>query len=211
KEDPRFLTGASCFTDDITLPAQLHAAVVRSPHAHARIRAVDVTTARAAPGVLLVLTAADIESEIAQPIPSFSRIPPVDIRGPDGTTAPEAEQLPLARETVRYVGEPVVFVVGETAALAEDAAAMVRIDYEPRAAAVGIEAALAPDAPMVWNDRPGNRSFEWEGGDREAVDRAFAHAAHVARVEVVNNRIAPVFMEPRAPIAEFGPPPARRR
>src|SRR5262249_47993034 len=122
---------------------------------------------------------------------------------------PDAEQFPLARGTVRYVGEPVVFVVGETPALAEDAAAMVRIDYESRTAAIGIEAALAPGAPVVWNDRPGNRSVQWEGGDRDGVDRAFARAAHVARVEVVNNRIAPVFMEPRSAIAEYDTVSAR--
>src|SRR5262245_18427358 len=209
KEDPRFLTAASRFTDDIAPAGHLHAVVVRSPHAHARIRAVDGAGARSAPGVRLVLTAADVQSEIARPIPSFSRTPPFDIRGPDGATAPEAEQFPLARETARYAGEPVVFVVGETAPLAEDAAAMVRIDYEPRAAAVGIEAALAPDAPLVWTDRPSNRSFAWEGGDREAVDAAFVRAAHVARVEVVNNRIAPVFMEPRSAVAEYDPGSAR--
>ena len=131
KEDPRFLTGASCFTDDIAPAGQLHGAVVRSPHAHARIRAVDVAAARSASGVRLVLTAADIEGEVARPIPSFSRTPPFDIRGTDGATAPEAEQFPLAQETARYAGQPVVFVVAETAAEAQDAAEMVRIDYEP--------------------------------------------------------------------------------
>ena len=202
KEDPRFLTGASRFTDDIALAGQLHAAVVRSPHAHARIRAVDVTAARSAPGVRLVLTAADVDGEIARPIPSFSRTPPFDIRGPDGATAPEAEQFPLARATARYAGQPVVFIVAESAGLAQDAAQQVRIDYEPLAAAVGIEEALAPGAPRVWDDRPSNVSFQWEGGDRRAVEAAFARAAHVTRVEVVNNRIAPVFMEPRSAIAE---------
>ena len=118
---PRFLTGASCFTDDIALAGQLHAVVVRSPHAHARIRAVDTAAARSAPGVRLVLAAVDIEGEVARPIPSYSRTPPFDIRGPDGAMAPEADQFPLARETARYVGEPVVFVVA-TAGQAQDAA-----------------------------------------------------------------------------------------
>ena len=209
KEDPRFLTGASCFTDDIALAGQLHGVVVRSPHAHARIRAVDLAAARAAPGVRLVLTAADIAGEVVRPIPSFSRTPPFDIRGPDGAMAPEAEQFPLAGETARYAGQPVVFVVAETLAQAQDAAELVRIDYEPRAAAIGIEQALGPEAPLVWDDRPSNVSFEWEGGDRRAVEAAFARAAHVTRVEVINNRIAPVFMEPRSAVAEYDPAASR--
>src|SRR5262245_12187226 len=209
REDPRFLTGASRFTDDIALPGQLHGVAVRSPHAHARLAAIDASDARGAPGVRLILTAADIAEEIIRPIPSFSRTPPFDIRGPDGAMPPEAEQFPLARETVRYVGEPVAFVVAETLAQAQDAAALVRIEYEPRAAAIGLEQALDPGAPLVWGDRPSNVSFEWEGGDRAAVDAAFARAAHVARVEVLNNRIAPVFMEPRSAVGEFDPAAAR--
>jgi carbon-monoxide dehydrogenase large subunit len=205
KEDPRFLTGTSCFTDDLALPGQLHGVVVRSPHAHARIRGIDAEAARAAFGVRLVLTAADLAGEIARPIPSFSRTPPFDIRGPDGAMAPEAEQFPLAGETVRYAGEPVAFVVAETLAGAQDAAPLVRVDYEPRAAAIDLEQALAPGAPRVWEDRPTNLSFEWQGGDRNAVDAAFTRAAHITRVAVINNRIAPVFLEPRSAIAEHDP------
>jgi carbon-monoxide dehydrogenase large subunit len=205
KEDPRFLTGASRFTDDIALAGQLHGVVVRSPHAHARLRGVDVAAARSAPGVRLVLAAADLAGEIARPIPSFSRTPPFDIRGPDGAMAPEAEQFPLARERARYAGQPVAFVVAESDSQARDAAERVRIDYEPLAAAVGLDEALAADAPRVWDDRPTNVSFQWEGGDRRAVEAALAHAAHVSRVSLVNNRIAPVFMEPRSAIAEYDP------
>ena len=208
KEDPRFLTGASCFTDDVALAGQLHAVVVRSPHAHARIRAVHTAAARSAPGVRLVLAAVDVEGEVARPIPSYSRTPPFDIRGPDGAMAPDADQFPLARETARYAGEPVVFVVADTPGQAHDAAALVRVDYEPRPAAIGFEQALAVDAPRVWDDRPGNVSFEWEGG-AGAVEAAFARAAHVTRVEVVNNRIAPVFMEPRSAVAEYDPGTSR--
>jgi carbon-monoxide dehydrogenase large subunit len=205
KEDPRFLTGASRFTDDIALAGQLHSVVIRSPHAHARLRGVDVAAARSAPGVRLVLTASDLTGEIARPIPSFSRTPPFDIRGPDGAMAPEAEQFPLARGRTRYAGQPVAFVVAESDSQARDAAERVRIDYEPLAAAVGLDEALAADAPPVWDDRPSNVSFQWEGGDRRAVEAALARAAHVARVSLVNNRIAPVFMEPRSAIAEYDP------
>jgi carbon-monoxide dehydrogenase large subunit len=205
REDPRFLTGASRFTDDIALPRQAYAVVVRSPHAHARIRAVDAAAARVARGVRLVLTAADLEGESIRPIPSFSRTPPFDIRGPDGATAADAEQAALAGDVARYVGQPVALVVADTLAEAEDAAELVRIDYEPRPAVIDIEQALAADAPLVWSDRPSNVSFEWEGGDRAAVDAAFARAAHVARVALVNNRIAPVFLEPRSAVAEYDP------
>src|SRR5262245_734399 len=209
REDPRFLTGASCFTDDIALAGQLHGAVVRSPHAHAGIRSVDLTAARAAPGVRLVLTAADIEGEVIRPIPSFSRTPPFDIHGPDGAMPPEAEQWPLAGAIARYAGQPVVFVVADTVAQAQDAADLVTVDYEARAAAIEIEQALGANAPLIWDDRSSNVSFEWEGGDRTAVDAAMARAAHVTRVEVINNRIAPVFMEPRSAIAEYDPAAAR--
>jgi len=183
---------------------------VRSPHAHARIRAVDTAAARSAPGVRLVLAAVDVEGEVARPIPSYSRTPPFDIRGPDGAMAPDADQFPLARETARYAGEPVVFVVADTPGQAHDAAALVRVDYEPRPAAIGFEQALAVDAPRVWDDRPGNVSFEWEGdADAGGVESAFARAAHVTRVEVINNRIAPVFMEPRSAVAEYDPGTSR--
>jgi carbon-monoxide dehydrogenase large subunit len=203
KEDPRFLTGASRFTDDLSPAGALHAVVVRSPHAHARIRRIDAAAAQAAPGVRIVLTAADIAGDIARPIPSFSRTPPFDIRGPDGTMAPEAEQYPLARGMARYAGEPVAFIVAETVGQAQDAAELVRIDYEPLEAAVDLAQAVCAGAPLVWDELGTNVSFEWEQGDRRAVEAAFDRAAHVAKVEVVNNRIAPVFLEPRAGIAEY--------
>ena len=203
KEDPRFLTGKSRFTDDITLAGQLHAVVVRSPHAHARIRAIDRAAAGFAPGVRLILTAAAIGQDVIRPIPSFSRTPPFDIRGPDGATAPEAEQWPLAAETARYAGQPVAFVVADTPGQAQDAADLIRIDFEPRPAAIDLDRALPPDAPLVWDDRPSNVSFHWEGGDRSGVESALSRAAHVTRVDVKNNRVAPVFMEPRSAVAEY--------
>jgi carbon-monoxide dehydrogenase large subunit len=195
KEDRRFVTGAGIFTDDITLPGQAHAAVVRSPHAHARIRRIDTSTARAMPGVLLVLTAADVKGDIARPIPSFSRTPPFDL-----APAPEAEQFPLTDRTARYAGEPVAFVVAETAAGARDAAERVTVDYEPLEAVIDLAGAL--EGPALWDEAPRNVSFQWSRGDAAAVDAAFARAAHVSRVAVVNNRITPLFMEPRSAVAE---------
>ena len=198
KEDRRFVTGSGAFTDDLTLAGLAHAAVVRSPHAHARIRAIDTTGARAVPGVLLVFTAADVKSEIVRAIPSFSKTPPFDL-----APAPEAEQYPLADGKVRYVGEPVAFVVAETAAAARDAAERVAVDYDPLPAVVDLSRALAPGAPALWDDAPDNVSFQWSGGDARAVDTAFTRAAHVARVSVVNNRITPLFLEPRSALAEY--------
>ena len=176
--------------------------MVRSPHAHARVRKIDTSDAASAPGVLQILTAADLLAEGVRTIPSFTATPPFDVRSRDGSTAPPAEQYPLARDTVRYVGEPVVVVIAETPERAQDAAERVAVEYEPIDAIVDIGPALAPGATRVWEDRPGNLSVEWERGDARAVTEAFARAAHVASVELTNNRIAPVFMEPRSAVAE---------
>jgi carbon-monoxide dehydrogenase large subunit len=203
REDHRFLTGESCFTDDIALAGALHAVVVRSPHAHARIEGIDIAAARAAPGVHLVLTAADVRDEILQPIPSFSQTPPFDVRGRDGKLAPDASQYPLASAKVRYAGEPVAFVVAETLAEARDAAELVEIDYQPLLAAIDFAAVLEPDAPRVWDELASNVSFDWEKGNAAAVAEAMGSAAHVTRRELVNNRVVVSFMEPRAALAEF--------
>jgi carbon-monoxide dehydrogenase large subunit len=203
KEDPPHLTGTACFTADLHRPGEAHAAVVRSPHAHARLGRIDTAAARTRPGVLLVLTAEDVRDEISHALPSYSRTPPFDVRGRDGAPAPEAEQFPLARDRVRYPGEAVAFVVAETPAHAQDAAELVTVEYRPLPAVVDLEQALAPDAPRLWDDVSGNVSFDWEHGDAEAVETALARAAHVARVTVANNRIAVAFMEPRGALAEF--------
>ena len=198
KEDRRFVTGTGTFTDDLALAGQAHAAVVRSPHAHARIRGIDTAAARAVPGALLVLTAADLKGEIVRPIPSFSKTPPFDL-----APAPEAEQYPLADGKVRYVGEPVAFVVAETAAAARDAAERIAVDYDPLDAVIDLSPALASGAPALWDEAPDNVSFRWSRGDASAVDTAFARAAHVTRVAVANNRITPLFLEPRSAVAEY--------
>jgi carbon-monoxide dehydrogenase large subunit len=126
KEDPRFLTGQARFTDDIVLENQAHAIVVRSPHAHARILRVDVASARAVPGVLLVLTANDVKGEIVRAIPTFTKTPPFDI-----VAAPDAAQWALAADRVRHAGEPVAFVVAESVEIARDAAERVVVEYDP--------------------------------------------------------------------------------
>ena len=204
KEDRRFLTGQGVFTDDIALEHQAHAVVVRSPHAHARIQSIDVAGARAVTGVLLVLTAADVKGEIVRAIPSYSKTSPFDV-----VDAPEAPHTALAGETVRYAGEPVAFVVAETLAAARDAAERVAVEYEPLDAVIDIDRALAPGAPTVWSDAPGNVSFDWQSGDASAVESALARSTHVARVAVVNNRVTPLFLEPRSAVAEYDAPSDR--
>jgi carbon-monoxide dehydrogenase large subunit len=203
REDMRFLTGRSRFTDDIAPANCAWAAVLRSPHAHARIRRIDPAPARRAPGVLLALTAEDVREDIRHPIPSFSRTPPYDVGCRPDAPAADAAQPALARDRVRYVGEPVAFIVAETAEAARDARDLIEVDYEPLPALVELEQALAADAPPLWDDRPDNISFRWTGGDPAAVARAFAEAAHVTRLELVNNRVAISFMEPRAAVAEY--------
>lgn len=202
REDRRFLTGAGQFSADIQLPGQAHAVVVRSPHAHARLLSIAVEEARAAPGVLAVYTAADIADAVSGPLLSMANMPPFDVAGrPDGPAA-EGNQPVLAEEVVRYAGEPVAFVVADSAEQARDGAERVLVDYEPLPAVMEYEQALAPDAPAVWPEAPDNLSFVWERGDRAAVDAAFDGAAHVARVDLINNRVVVAFMEPRAAVAE---------
>jgi len=186
REDRRFLTGAGRFTDDIALDGQAHAVVLRAPHAHARIAGIDAAAARAAPGVLLVLTADDIAGELTGPIPSYTDTPPFDVgRRGDGPPA-DGSQFPLATDRVRYLGEAVALVVAETAAAAQDAAALVEVDYQPLPAVMTLDQALSADAPGLWDDAPDNVSFEWQGGDAAATADAFANAAHVTRLELVN-------------------------
>lgn len=200
-EDGRLLTGGSRFTDDISLPGMLHAWVVRSPHPHATISGTDRSSALAQPGVRLVLTAEDIEGEV-KPIPSYSQTPPFDIASRDDKPAADASQFPLARGRVRYLGEPVALVVAETYQQARDAAELIAVDYEVLPAVIDLEAALAPGAPLLWDELDSNVSFKWEGGDASAVDRAFAGARHVVRLRLDNNRVVIAFMEPRSVVAD---------
>ena len=204
-EDERFLRGAGAFTDDLRFTDAAHAIVVRSPHAHARLRDIDIQAARAAPGVLAVYTGENLAKAGIRPIPALTRTEPYALSNRDGSEMPDPPHWPLARGKVRHVGDPVAFVVAETVAAARAAAELVAVDYEPLAAAVEAEAALRPGAPRVWDDLPGNRSFEWAAGDHAAADAAFAGAARVVRVEVVNNRQIVAFMEPRAIVAQYDP------
>jgi aerobic carbon-monoxide dehydrogenase large subunit len=200
REDLNFLTGGARFTDDIVAAGHVHAVVVRSHHPHAVIRAIDTEEAKAAPGVLLVLTARDLEHEIVGPIPSFSNAPGLEVATADGRPVADGSQYPLAQDRVRYLGEPVAFVVAETLHQARDAADLVVVDYAPLPAVIELEQALAPDPQAIWDERPDNISFQWAGGDAEATTAAFAKAAHITRMDLVNNRVVLAYMEPRAAI-----------
>ena len=174
----------------------MHAHIIRSPHAHASVGAIDATDARALPGVLGVFTAADLAG--LGPIPCSATIP---TDGPMHVPPRSA----LAGSRVRYVGEPVAFAVAETAVLAQDAAELVQVGYDPLPCVVEAADALAEGAPLLWDDVPGNLSFRFGKGDRGAVDAAMAGAAHVVELTLVNNRIIVAPLEHRAALGEHDP------
>ena len=206
KEDLRLLTGGGGFSDDLHLPGQVYAAMVRSPHAHARIAAIDSAAAIAAPGVLAVLTGADYLEDGLEPIPHrpFSASPPdVSLSNRDGSAIFIAPHYPLPADRARFVGEAVAMVVAESPQLARDAAELVRVDYQPLPAAVlACDAALA-GAPALWEGRGSNVTIDADLGDRVATDAAFARAAHVARLSTRVQRVTGVPMEPRAAVGTY--------
>ena len=197
-EDQRFLTGRSHYVDDIQLPHMLHGAVVMSPHAHARIRSIDFQKALELPGVHLVLTGADAKKENLGGIPPLFM--PEDMGGPKGyrTFRPLLEPV-----KARHVGERVAFIVAETPEQARVAAERVEVDYEPLPAVVNVEDAAKEGAPRVWDEWTSNLAFPLMMGNKAATDAAFAKAKHVVSVRLVNNRLAPSAMEPRAAIGDY--------
>jgi len=197
-EDPRLVQGLGRYSDDVDLPRQAHAVVVRSPHGHARIRAVDTTAARRAPGVLAVLTGADLAADGLGPLPTDRTR-----KRRDGAPAFPTPRPALVRERARHVGDPVALVVAETATAAADAAELVAVDYQPLPAVTGARRATRPGAPAVWDEVADNVAFVWEAGSREAVARAFAGAAHVTRLDFVVSRVAAAPLEPRSAVGEF--------
>jgi aerobic carbon-monoxide dehydrogenase large subunit len=198
EEDFRLLRGKGRYVDDVREANEAHGYVLRSPHAHARITALDVERAKAAPGVLCVLTGADLRRRGLGTL-----MPAVRRRQHNGSPAFVCPQPLLAGDRVRYVGDPAAFIVAETVNQAKDAAELIDIDYELLPAVVGAEAALAPGAPAVWDDNPGNEAFFHEVGDRSAVDAAFAKADHVVRHKTVINRVTANSMEPRGCLADY--------
>src|SRR6516225_7672117 len=184
-EDQRFLLGRGRYVDDISLPGQCHGVTVLSPHAHARIKRVDVSKAKAAAGVLCVLTGGDAAAEKLGSL--TSHLMPEDLGAPKGH---RTFQPLLNSEKVRFVGDRVAFVVAETLTAARDAAELVEVEYEPLAAVVNLEDAAKDGAAKVWDDCPqGNVGFRLMFGNKEATDAAFATAKHVVQLRVENNRL----------------------
>ena len=193
REDPRLITGQASYTDDIKLTGMVHAAILRSPHAHARIRSIDTDAAKQAPGVLAVYTGADTEG-VLNPMPCAWVIPDSDVK--------VVAYPPIAKDIVRYVGDAVAVVVAEDRYQAEDALELINVDYEPLPAVVNPEAALQPGAPQLHEDAPNNQAFHWvaAGGD---TDAAFADAEVVVKDTILQQRLIPNAMEPRSAIASY--------
>ena len=197
-EDTRFLTGQGRYIDDINLDGQAWGHVLRSPHAHARIRDIDSRAARELPGVLAVYTAREVK---AAGLGTIRCLAPAT--QPDGTVQPLPPHPVLADGVVRHVGDPVAFVVAETPAQARDAAEAVQVDYEMLPAVVDSPGATRQGAPLLHAEAPGNVSFLWQRGDRPGVEAAFAEAAHVVRARLVNNRLVVASLEPRAALGAW--------
>ena len=195
-EDERFLTGAGRFIGDVVVQGELAACVVRSSHAHGIIRRIDLSAARAAPGVVGAFVAADLVG--LGPIPCQAAVSTVEpMRMPD--------RFALASDRVRYVGEPVILIVADTAVAARDAAELAVVDIEALDAVTDATAALAPGAPQLWPSIEGNLAYVFDKGDRTAVTDAFAEAAHAISIDVVNNRIIVASLEHRGAVGEFDP------
>lgn len=194
-EDEGLLKGLGQYTDDVAPAGELRLAFVRSPYPHAKIASIDAATAKGMPGVLQVVTGAELVAAGVQPIPTN----PAFKRG-DGTPAATAPRRPLAHERVRYVGEPVVAVVAETLQQARDAAEAVWVEYEELPNVVTLDDAIAPDAPLL-SDAPDNIAAEARFGDAQKAEAVFAQAAHVTKLTIVNQRVAAVSIEPRSVLA----------
>ena len=197
-EDPRLLTGRGTYVEDIDLVGQSYAVFVRSPHAHARIKSIDTAEAAAMPGVCAIYTAAEVDADGLGEIPvMFSPKPK------SGTKVFLPTRPLLCRDRVRMVGDPVSMVVAETVAAAKDAAERVVVTYEPLPAVTATGEAAKPGAFAIWDEAPRNIAFEFEQGDRAKVDAAFARAAHVTRLALVNNRVTANSMEMRGALGAY--------
>lgn len=200
REDQRFITGKGRYVDDMVLPGQLYAHIVRAPHAHARIAAIDTEAARQAPGVVAVLTGADMAADDVGSVPCGWQV-----NSKDGTPMVEPPHSPLCVDRVRHVGDQVAVVIADSKRHAAEAAALVDVDYEELPAVATIKEAIAEGAPLVWDQASGNTCFDWEIGDAATTDAAFTRAHRVVAIDLVNNRLVPNAMEPRAAIGVYEP------
>ncbi|RWM11257.1 MAG: xanthine dehydrogenase family protein molybdopterin-binding subunit [Mesorhizobium sp.] len=198
KEDKRFITGGGRYVDDMVVPGMKHAMFVRSPHAHAQIKKIDVKKAQAMPGVVGVLTGKELKADgIGNLICGWM------IHSKDGTPMKMGAWSPLAVDKVRYVGDAVVIVIADTKGQARDAAEAVEITYKELKAVVDATKAIQPGAPQIHAEAENNLIFDWELGDGKATDAAIKSAAHVTRMKIVNNRLVPNAMEPRAALGHY--------
>jgi carbon-monoxide dehydrogenase large subunit len=198
KEDRRFITGKGHYTDDINRPGQTYAFFVRSPHAHATIKSIDSRAAAAMPGVVAVLTGAELAADkIGGLICGWM------IHSKDGSPMKMAPHPALANGKACHVGDPVAVVIAETLAQARDAAEKVKVDYATLPAVADLSSARTKGTPQIHEVAPSNTIYEWHIGDAKGADAAFRTAAHVTKLDIVNNRLAPNAMEPRAALAEY--------
>jgi carbon-monoxide dehydrogenase large subunit len=200
REDQRFITGQGRYVDDVTLPGQLHAHIVRSPHAHARIVSIDTAAARSAPGVKAVYTGADMAAAKVGSLPCGWLV-----RNKDTSPMVEPPHLPLCADRVRHVGDQVAVVIADTRQHAAEAAGLIDVEYDELPAVASIHEAIAEGAPLVWEQAPGNTCYDWEIGDAAATAAAFARAHKVVTLDLVNNRLVPNAMEPRSALGNYEP------
>ncbi len=193
REDIRFITGKGRYTDDVTLPDQSYAVFLRSPVAHAKLIGLKTSSAIGMPGVRAVYTAADYEASGLGTLMCGWMI-----HSKDGSEMRTGVHPPLASGRLRYVGEPVAVVIADSKQMARDAAELIDIDYEDLPAVTDLTQADSPDAEQIHDDVPGNVAYDWELGNKDAAETAFADAAHTVSINLTNNRLAPVAMEPRA-------------
>lgn len=198
KEDQRFITGRGQYVDDINRPHQAYACIVRSTIPHGRIRKITTDAARAVPGVVAVFSGADMAADNVGGLPCGW-----GVKNKDGSPMAEPPHPVLATDVVRYVGDEVAVVVAETRAIARDAAELVAVDYKELPSVADLKAAGASGAPLVWDQASGNVCFDWEIGDQQATDAAFKNAHKVVSIDIVNNRLIPNAMEPRAAIGDY--------
>ncbi|WP_114814130.1 xanthine dehydrogenase family protein molybdopterin-binding subunit [Paraburkholderia kururiensis] len=200
KEDYRFLTGSGQYTDDIVLPQQTYAVFVRSPYAHATIQSVNTDAAKAMPGVIAIFTGADLAAENVGGLPCGWLIHSID-----GSPMREPPHPVIAHTKARHVGDQVALVIAESVKEAKDAAETIEVEYDMLPAVIDTAHAADPGQPLVHDDVPNNTCYTWGHGDKSATDAAFAGAAHVTTLEIVNNRLIPNAIEPRAVNASYSP------
>ncbi|MEM8743669.1 MAG: xanthine dehydrogenase family protein molybdopterin-binding subunit [Pseudomonadota bacterium] len=201
KEDVRFITGTGTYIDDVTADNLAHAVVLRSPFAHAKILGIDTSEAEEMPGVLGIVTGKDWMAEGFAPIPTKSAV----AKKIDGSPLNQPQRHCFAIDRARYIGEPVAVVIADTFEQAQDAAELIEVDYEDLPSVTDARKALEDGAPRIWDDIEGNFCVDFELGDKQATRKAFAEADHVVSLDLVNNKVTAVPIEPRGAVAEYDP------